>query len=80
MNVFEIALKDALKILKQGDKETGKEFTTLQVLIDDVRGRLPDNTVLDGELCIVDDDGNENFQDVMKVIKRKNNIILNYFI
>lgn len=50
----------------------GKEFTTLQVLIDDVRGRLPDNTVLDGELCIVDNDGNENFQDVMKVIKRKN--------
>lgn len=55
----------------------GKEFTTLQKIIDEVKGKLPDNTVLDGEICLVDDKGNEDFQGIMKVIKRKDYTIEN---
>lgn len=55
----------------------GIEFTTLQKVIDDVKGKLPNNTVLDGELCIIDENGNEDFQSIMKVIKRKDYTIEN---
>lgn len=33
--------------------------------------------MLDGEICIVDSEGNENFQDIMKQIRRKEHIIDN---
>ena len=33
------------------------------------------NTVFDGEICLVDDDGNEDFQGVMKEIRRKDHQI-----
>ena len=36
-----------------------------------------DNIVLDGELCIVDENGNEDFQSVMKEINRKNHTVDN---
>lgn len=55
----------------------GKEFTTLQKIINEVKGKLSNNTVLDGELCIIDKEGNEDFQGIMKVIKRKDYIIEN---
>lgn len=55
----------------------GKEFTTLQKIIDEIKGKLPDNTVLDGEICLVDENGNEDFQGIMKVIKRKDYTIDN---
>ncbi|MCM1260638.1 MAG: hypothetical protein NC222_06775 [Staphylococcus sp.] len=55
----------------------GKEFTTLQKIIDEVKGKLPNDTVLDGEICIVDEKGNEDFQSIMKVIKRKDYTIEN---
>lgn len=55
----------------------GKEITTLGKLIDELTGRLPDNTVLDGEICLVDDKGLESFQGIMKEIKRKNHTIEN---
>ena len=55
----------------------GKEFTTLNRIIDEVKGKLPDNTVLDGEVCLIDDNGNEDFQSIMKVIKRKDYTIEN---
>jgi DNA ligase-1 len=35
------------------------------------------NTVLDGEICIIDDKGNENFSEIMKVIRRKDYTIPN---
>lgn len=54
----------------------GNEFETLDVVINEVK-KIPGNFVLDGEVCIVDDKGNENFQDVMKEIRRKNHTIVN---
>lgn len=55
----------------------GKEITTLQKLVDELQGILPNNTVFDGEICIIDKDGNEDFQSIMKVIKRKDYTIEN---
>ena len=55
----------------------GKEITTLGKLVDELTGRLPNNTVLDGEICLVDENGLESFQGIMKEIKRKNHTIQN---
>ena len=55
----------------------GKEITTLGKLVDELQGRLPNNTVLDGEICLVDKNGLESFQGIMKEIKRKNHTIEN---
>jgi len=55
----------------------GKEITTLDNLIKELEGRLPNNMVLDGEVCLVDDIGLESFQGIMKEIKRKNHTIEN---
>ena len=52
----------------------GNEFTTLQKVLDDV-AKMPGNFVLDGEICLMDKDGNEDFQGIMKQIKRKNHTI-----
>lgn len=54
----------------------GNEFYTLQKVIDEV-AKIPGDFVLDGEVCIVDEKGNENFQDVMKEIRRKDHTISN---
>jgi len=66
-------------IRKENDKITaysrqGNEFTTLQKVLDDV-ARMPGNFVLDGEICLMDKDGNEDFQGIMKQIKRKDHTI-----
>lgn len=55
----------------------GKEITTLGKLVDELQGRLPINTVLDGEVCLVDENGLESFQGIMKEIKRKDHTIEN---
>lgn len=55
----------------------GKEITTLGRLVDELQGKLPDNTVLDGEICLVDENGLESFQSIMKEIKRKDHTIQN---
>ena len=55
----------------------GKEITTLGKLVDELQGHLPNNTVLDGEICLVDDKGLESFQGIMKEIKRKDHTIEN---
>ena len=52
----------------------GNEFTTLQKVLDDVV-KWPGDFVLDGEICLMDKDGNEDFQGIMKQIKRKNHTI-----
>jgi DNA ligase-1 len=67
---------------------SGKEFTTLNVVKQAIEKSF--NTankkrwsgtgtglVLDGEICIVDANGNENFTDVIKLIKRKDFTIPN---
>lgn len=55
----------------------GKEITTLGKLVDELQGRLPNNTVLDGEVCLVDEKGLESFQGIIKEIKRKDHTIEN---
>lgn len=60
----------------------GKEFHTLNVLkkeLEDFVALHPEykNKVLDGEMCIIDDNGNEDFQGIMKEITRKDHTINN---
>ena len=55
----------------------GKPFTTLGKLEADIKKLNLTSTVLDGEVCIVGEDGNENFQDIVKEIKRKDHTIEN---
>lgn len=59
----------------------GKTFTTLSNLIDPIKQftKFLDSGeyVLDGEICIMDDEGNENFHGLMKEVTRKNHTIEN---
>lgn len=74
-------------IRKEGDNVTaysrqGNEFTTLQKVLDDVlcisnEISWHDDFVLDGEICMMDENGNEDFQGIMKQIKRKDHTIEN---
>jgi len=56
---------------------TGKEFDTLGIVRDGIKNLDITNVVFDGELCLVDDDGNEDFQGVMKQLKKKDHTIPN---
>jgi DNA ligase-1 len=56
---------------------TGKEFDTLSVVSDGIKGLGINSVVFDGELCLVDDDGNEDFQGIMKQLKKKDHTIPN---
>ena len=53
----------------------GKEFHTLDVVRKELDKKLPSRKagglVLDGEMCIVDENGNENFTSMIKLIRRK---------
>ena len=53
----------------------GNEFETLQVVKDAVSKLGVRGVVFDGEICLMDEDGNEDFQGIMKKIKRKNHTI-----
>ena len=55
----------------------GKTFDTLEVLKNEVESLNLFNVVFDGEICIVDDNGVEDFQGIMKEIKRKDHTIKN---
>ena len=50
----------------------GKPFLTLGKVAEDLNKWNIKNVVLDGELCMVDEDGNESYKAIMKVIKKKN--------
>ena len=54
----------------------GKEFLTLDHLKLDIKALGLKNTVLDGEVCIVDENGNEDFAGIIKEIKRKDHTIV----
>jgi DNA ligase-1 len=56
---------------------TGKTFDTLDVVRGGIKALNITNVVLDGELCLVDEDGNEDFQGVMKQLKKKDHTIPN---
>lgn len=53
----------------------GKEFLTLDNLKKDIKALGLTNTVLDGEVCIVDENGDEDFASIIKEIKRKDHTI-----
>jgi DNA ligase-1 len=56
---------------------TGKEFDTLGIVRDGIKALNITDVVFDGELCLVDDEGNEDFQGVMKQLKKKDHTIPN---
>jgi DNA ligase-1 len=55
----------------------GKTFDTLDVLKNEIESLNLCNMVFDGEVCVVDDNGVEDFQGIMKEIKRKDHTIQN---
>jgi len=56
---------------------TGKTFDTLDVVAGGIKALGITDVVFDGELCLVDDEGNEDFQGVMKQLKKKDHTIPN---
>ena len=56
---------------------TGKPFDTLDIVAGGIKALGVTNVVFDGELCLVDDDGNEDFQGIMKQLKKKDHTISN---
>jgi DNA ligase-1 len=55
---------------------SGKEFLTLGNLENEIL-KIQGNFILDGEICMVDENGNEDFQGIMKQIRKKNHQIDN---
>ena len=55
---------------------SGKEFLTLGNLENEI-SKIGGDFILDGEICMVDKDGNEDFQGIMKQIRKKNHQIDN---
>lgn len=60
---------------KSGDikfySRQGNEFETLGVLRKEIETMNLKNVVLDGEICVLDSNGNEDFQGIMKLIRKK---------
>ena len=57
----------------------GNEFLTLKNLDTEIISLGLKNMVIDGEICMLDANGNENFQGIIKEIKRKDHTIENPF-
>jgi len=55
----------------------GKTFDTLDILKNEIESLNLCNMVFDGEVCVVDENGAEDFQGIMKEIKRKDHTIKN---
>jgi DNA ligase 1 len=55
----------------------GKEFTTLNKVKEAIESTCLFDVVFDGEICLVDEDGNEDFQSIMKQLRRKDHQIEN---
>ena len=55
----------------------GKEFTTLNKVKEAIEATNIINTVFDGEICLMDENGNEDLQGVMKELRRKDHQIEN---
>jgi DNA ligase-1 len=56
---------------------TGKTFETLDIVAGGIKALGIKDVVFDGELCLVDDEGNEDFQGVMKELRKKDHTIAN---
>tara|TARA_A100000164_G_scaffold54034_1_gene42599 strand:+ start:813 stop:2105 length:1293 start_codon:yes stop_codon:yes gene_type:complete len=55
----------------------GKQFHTLSLVEKEIENLGVKNVVYDGEMCIVNEKGDEDFQSIMKEIGRKDHIIQN---
>ncbi len=55
----------------------GKEFYTLDKVKTEIESLGLKDCVLDGEICLIDDNGNEDFTSIMSVIRRKDYTIEN---
>jgi DNA ligase-1 len=53
----------------------GKQFNTLSLIEKEIESLGCRNVVFDGEICVIDENGNEDFQNVMKEISRKDHTI-----
>ena len=56
---------------------SGKQFHTLSLVEKELEDLGVKNIVYDGEMCIVNENGDEDFQDIMKEIARKDHTINN---
>ena len=56
---------------------TGKEFTTLNKVKEAIEATGIISVTFDGEICLVDENGNEDFQGIMKQLRRKDHQIEN---
>jgi DNA ligase 1 len=56
---------------------TGKSFDTLDIVTGGLKSLGVTNVVFDGELCLIDDNGKEDFQGIMKEIRKKDHTIVN---
>lgn len=76
---------DGVRCLARVDSEgkctlfsrTGKEFTTLNKVKESIEKTGIINVTFDGEICLMDDNGNEDFQGIMKELRRKDHQIEN---
>ena len=70
-----------IAILEKGKvtffSRNGKEFTTLGRVADELKRLGADNVVLDGEICMMQEDGTDDFQGILKQIQRKDHTIQN---
>lgn len=73
--VRNLSLTDKEKVSKFFSRE-GNEFTTLTLLEEQLSKTGLSNLAIDGELCLIDKDGNESFQGVMKEINKGSHSIL----
>jgi DNA ligase-1 len=55
----------------------GKEFNTLGRVADEIRRLGIPDLVLDGELCLMNEDGSDDFQGILKQIQRKDHTVEN---
>ena len=55
----------------------GKQFHTLSLVEKEIENLGIKNVVYDGEMCVVDKNGDEDFQSIMKEIGRKDHVIQN---
>ena len=56
---------------------SGKQFQTLRKVEEEIEALNMKNVVFDGEMCIIDENGDEDFQNCMKQIRRKDHTITN---
>lgn len=71
-----LAIVDENGICKLYSRQ-GKEFLTLNKVKEEIQALNMSNTVFDGEICLIDKEGNEDFQGIMKQIRKKNHTIQN---